>query len=332
MAKYIQIHINTACHQHWDEMQSTASGAFCQSCQKNVIDFTCMTDSQLIEYFKNKPTGVCGKFYTDQLDKQLEMPVKKIPWLKYFFQISLPALLFSYKANAQRLVKKHLAPVVMVTKKSYQPIALATERKVTGKITWKAGEPVSFASVMIKGSQQGTVADINAVFTLEVPAGTRFLEVTSAGYEKKLVAITDGQTNAQLDIALSENINLEPVLIKSNYRSITMGGAMRSVSVTSIWGNPLKKPMVSKETMQLFPNPAKRNSQVTLRFNEPVFNNQQMILYNASGMKLYQETIYVTQRATEAPLNIHVHAAGNYVLHIVDMKTHKTQVAKLIVE
>jgi hypothetical protein len=62
-----------------------------------------MSDRQVAEFFKKPSTGsVCGRFMTDQLDRTIEIPKKRIPWVKYFFQFAIPAFLVSIKASAQK--------------------------------------------------------------------------------------------------------------------------------------------------------------------------------------------------------------------------------------
>jgi hypothetical protein len=39
---------------------------------------------------------------TDQLDRSIEIPKKRMPWLKYFFQFAIPAFLISIKASSQK--------------------------------------------------------------------------------------------------------------------------------------------------------------------------------------------------------------------------------------
>src|SRR5882672_521370 len=99
MGKQIQLNIPEPCHEDWDKMNPVEKGRFCDSCQKQVIDFTNMSDVQLATFFKKPSTGsVCGRFYQDQLDREMGIPRKRIPWIKYFFQIALPAFLVSAKA------------------------------------------------------------------------------------------------------------------------------------------------------------------------------------------------------------------------------------------
>src|SRR5690349_2668277 len=102
MGKQIHLSIADPCHENWDNMTTAEQGRFCASCQKQVVDFTNMTDTQLADFFKTKSTGsTCGRFYDDQLNRNIQVPGKTIPWIKYFFQIALPAFLMSAKASAQ---------------------------------------------------------------------------------------------------------------------------------------------------------------------------------------------------------------------------------------
>lgn len=105
MAKYLQIQIPKGCEESWDAMQQQQHGKFCNSCQNTVIDFIRMTDEQLVQFFKKRKDNVCGRFTSDQLNTDIPIPAKRIPWLKYFFQITIPAFLFSSKIMAQGKVK-----------------------------------------------------------------------------------------------------------------------------------------------------------------------------------------------------------------------------------
>ena len=102
MAKKIQLHIPEPCHENWDNMTVADKGRFCGSCQKQVVDFSDMSDREIAQFFKKPSTGsVCGRFMQDQLEKTIEMPRKRIPWMRYFFQFALPAFLFSLKTSGQ---------------------------------------------------------------------------------------------------------------------------------------------------------------------------------------------------------------------------------------
>jgi Secretion system C-terminal sorting domain len=107
MSKYISISIPEACHEDWDAMIPNQQGRHCNSCQKTVVDFTAMSDSQIINFLQtNKETSGCGMFHKNQIEKQILIPKKPLPWLKYFFTITLPAFLYSQKIWAQKKIAK----------------------------------------------------------------------------------------------------------------------------------------------------------------------------------------------------------------------------------
>ncbi len=106
MSKYISISIQEPCTQDWDTMLPNQLGRHCNSCQKTVVDFTEMRDTQIINYLQKNKTGGCGIFNNNQLESKIIIPKKPLPWLKYFFSITLPAFLFSQKVWAQKKIAK----------------------------------------------------------------------------------------------------------------------------------------------------------------------------------------------------------------------------------
>lgn len=68
----LHITIPTPCHESWSEMTATERGAFCGSCQKEVVDFSIMTDGELLLYFSTSKAE-CGRFRNDQLNVDLRV-------------------------------------------------------------------------------------------------------------------------------------------------------------------------------------------------------------------------------------------------------------------
>lgn len=67
----MKIEINNPCHENWDAMTPNEKGAFCLSCQKNVIDFSKQTIDDIKDFFSELPLTqkVCGRFKETQLQE-----------------------------------------------------------------------------------------------------------------------------------------------------------------------------------------------------------------------------------------------------------------------
>lgn len=82
METQLKISIPTPCHENLSLMDKTDNGKFCLSCQKEVIDFTKMSNEDIVLYFEKKKSGeakVCGTFRVDQVlenKKTIEIPAQ----------------------------------------------------------------------------------------------------------------------------------------------------------------------------------------------------------------------------------------------------------------
>ncbi|MCD8528673.1 MAG: hypothetical protein LRY27_01545 [Chitinophagales bacterium] len=66
--KHPSISVPKPCHEKWENMKPTQEGAFCLTCCHEVIDFTSMTDKEVITCLeKYKSKDVCGRFKNTQL-------------------------------------------------------------------------------------------------------------------------------------------------------------------------------------------------------------------------------------------------------------------------
>ncbi|MBS1618044.1 MAG: hypothetical protein JST76_05975 [Bacteroidetes bacterium] len=73
MKRKLHLSIPGPCHEKWGDMDPTQSGAFCHNCRKEVIDFSSMTDAQVIQWLDKNSTG-CGRFRKDQLERDITLP------------------------------------------------------------------------------------------------------------------------------------------------------------------------------------------------------------------------------------------------------------------
>lgn len=65
----MQPKITNQCPANWDEMQPNSNGKHCITCCKTVVDFTKMTNTEILQYFERAANQkTCGHFYAYQLD------------------------------------------------------------------------------------------------------------------------------------------------------------------------------------------------------------------------------------------------------------------------
>jgi len=67
----LTVQIPKPCHENWDQMQPNERGRFCASCQKTVIDYSSLSDQELVRLLSKVPEASCGRLRPDQLDRLL---------------------------------------------------------------------------------------------------------------------------------------------------------------------------------------------------------------------------------------------------------------------
>ncbi len=93
--KRFQLHISKPCNEDWTEMKPTACGRFCDSCEKQVVDFTNMNEEQVLLFFKENKEKVCARLRNDQLGEQSRFSGRHVPWFRYILRLIIPFALFS---------------------------------------------------------------------------------------------------------------------------------------------------------------------------------------------------------------------------------------------
>lgn len=222
MKDTISLSVSRPCSEKWDQFAKTAIGGYCQLCQKEVIDFSRMSDSEIKRFFKTPPAKVCGRFNPNQLKSYhvYDEPPARHNWL-FPGLMSLVLLAMHKPAMAQPKVtadfsdERQLFPPVDVSDTSY------LEHRVTGVVIDEDAEPIAGATVTLLGSTIGVNTDINGKFefpTLLKPGDV--LIFSFIGMKSKEYQVPKNQTEV-LNISLSLKMYgeiLGEVAIEGPYR------------------------------------------------------------------------------------------------------------------
>ena len=77
------IKINEPCGENWQAMTESQVGKFCSQCTKHVVDFSQLSDSEIITLIENSNGKLCGRFKQSQLDRVLTLSKKEQTSGKY---------------------------------------------------------------------------------------------------------------------------------------------------------------------------------------------------------------------------------------------------------
>ena len=126
MNSKFSIQIPNPCHEDWNQMLPAEQGRFCQSCEKTVVDFSQMSDDQVLNYFKLKQQNserVCGRFRAEQVSKPVQIQWQSWPRSLQRFAMALVAVVLLGGASACQSTDSTVGDVVFVEEDSVQVVA-----------------------------------------------------------------------------------------------------------------------------------------------------------------------------------------------------------------
>lgn len=198
-------------------MDASAQGAFCQSCQKEVIDFTKMNDETLRSFFEDAPKRVCGRFRTNQLDRNLYSPIIKRGMGAWKYAWAFPAFLIGLMIPPTQM-QAQATTEQTDSQSSTQTILNQTSnnsRIISGFVFDEMKEPILGATIQVSGTLIGTLTDDNGYFELNIPnidSSLLVLNISSIGFETKEVLIN--VTNSSHDTILRQiELTFHPVIV-----------------------------------------------------------------------------------------------------------------------
>lgn len=208
------ITIKKACKENFNTFNKTELGGYCNSCEKEVIDFTTMTQEEINNYFLVPKVNTCGRFKSSQLQTKNYITMcttfsKGIASMGF----SLLALCAISNVNAQEIAS--LEPIVKTETSNIQrgniSVNTVSQYTVKGTVLDEENIPLPGVNVVLKGTKQGTVTDLDGNFEFPNKLDINDVLIFSyIGYDTKeykiqestsdTISITINFTNADVEL------------------------------------------------------------------------------------------------------------------------------------
>lgn len=345
MKQQTNVRITTPCHENWDAMTPAEGGKFCASCSKQVIDFTLMSDAQVLKFLTSHSSGLCGRFDAGQLERPLTEPLvsKRKSW---YLALALPFSLLLQKSFGQKGERTMGTPAMTVQKATELKDVIVGEIvlppvapewvMVHGILKDETGKPVENASVMVKGTRYGGITDSTGRFSVrmrreEDPVA---LEASLVGYQsvEKKVDLANADEEQVLIITAKETMLKDVV--------VTSPGLIRCSRTTGLFStyhimtSAEKRDSAVRKILRLnpfiiYPNPARSGGAINLTFKKTGAYEVQL-LNNASAL-LKTEQVQAGHDGTPVPFHLPQLAVGIYYLRLISGDKKQSYLEKILV-
>ena len=240
--KTVQLTIPTPCQQRWQDMKAEEQGRFCANCQKTVVDFSTLTDQQVIKLLARKSDSTCGRFRVNQLNRELTVsaPTSQ-PSIRLFSLLT--AGLLGYQTARADALSSTAEPITQNVTQSPITDSIApinAERPSTDSVRVITGQVIDHttnatlpgATVSIKGTLKEINTDDEGRFQLSIPAEYTndliILKIAGIGFLSQELQLRPEQT-APLMITLKEDsVALNQVFVVGNYKKLTFFQRLRN--------------------------------------------------------------------------------------------------------
>jgi hypothetical protein len=288
-------------------MQPVERGRHCEHCCKTVVDFTEMSDEEIVRYVMERPSGICGRLMPDQLGRKLApAPVQRNGWSGWRWVLA-GLVMVGKGSESKRAVK----PVVEV-------------RAVKGDTGRKDDRGEVLAGVMMVESK--------IVFTKPAITGDIDIRPDTGRAEmgmpvlERVDSITVPVDTMPVQVPPPPTIRPLPQRELTGYAGgIVVGVCIKKTPIDTVT-DILKQAVVDtltalnilpKNELTVYPNPVARGGALQLAWQmEP--GRYQLTLLNVSGALVQQRMLEIAGKGQVDQWDVPVGmAAGVYILRVV---------------
>lgn len=312
-------------------MTQEEKGRFCSSCKKIVVDFTGMSDRELVAFFKKPSGSLCGRFNQEQLGRDIVIPRKRIPWVKYFFQFTWPAFVLLLKSCGWK-------------DKTVGKLSVNTEdvRNASGNNPYEiatVGILMTEISMVDTTVLQEKIDSISMKGDLEIPKLVE--EIDAIGMpliEDQQYVDLSCESPAGLVIETDTPVisphEMDTVFVTSDYantmRRTVAGGISVKIARNTVQEVKEDKIVEPEVLFEIYPNPISRGTLLTINLQVEK-GEYTLTLLNGGGQTVQREKVIVAYKKQAVSFRLNEVAAGNYFMQLFDAKSGKSFTRKLVV-
>ncbi|MDE3247284.1 MAG: carboxypeptidase-like regulatory domain-containing protein [Bacteroidota bacterium] len=355
MPPIYQIKIAEPCHEDWNKMTPAEQGRFCSACQKQVVDFSTMTDTEVIHHLQHATASICARAGNDQLNRDIQpVSAQKSAVTKYWFALLAGISLFLSKADAQSKKPKHpkrtplIQPdqrkrlpgeVIMGTIATVRPVG--DEWTLTGTVVDEKAQPVPFASIRLGSGGIGMSADSAGRFEIEMKSRPDSMKVSisSAGFEQRNLVVYPEQNlvvdmgSVQLKLPVLQNVTVSANVLD---KALTgrLGGVMIGVRVT-----PYEKvasgfkDLIGVSEIKVLPNPVAMNASFIVRLAPKKLGAYTIQVADINGRIVAGKKVNITTQGQLEPFEAgQFESGGVYVVSLISHADGTVYSNRLVVQ
>jgi hypothetical protein len=172
MRDKLSLSIPKPCSEKWTAFEKTSEGGYCSACSRVVVDFTTMSDEEIVSYFKSNRSHACGRFRPEQI-KQYPISTSKWNLMPRLNMIKASALSIGILFVSKEMSATPRLVATEITESQQTDVTLQVTdnpaKRIKGRCIFaEDGSALPGVNVVIKGTTTGTVTDADGYFELEV--------------------------------------------------------------------------------------------------------------------------------------------------------------------
>jgi len=220
------VNIEKPCSQDWNLMKDNYGGKFCSACQKSVVDYSQLSDKEVLRVLKQNNFKGCGRFSQKQLNKPFTEKANRISFLP-FFKVFSGLLLFG---TAEKALARQPKPETFISERkelssrsNFQKYSVKKDSiKIVKGAVISSEDNIGLpgAIISIEGTKKQTQTDLDGNFSIEIPEYLSNEEsITLAfyflGFEPQQVEINPNKIPLEVKVKFTEDYLIGVVVIEN---------------------------------------------------------------------------------------------------------------------